>query len=345
MKILEINGFMTWAVNYEGDHEVVRWKPTARLRRDGEPSSGLGVLRRGFKLLREVKSMELDLILCGAFGRAYSKGLLHRVVKACGEVILIRLIGAIKRKSGVPLAVVDIADDHTIHPVNRGLLKIADRYFKRELPLDPYHALESMRHFWARQGTLRDRRLAYKRGWVQKLQPVSLGCREVEPLDKLLVAKEKHWDVFYVGNDEFKPRRADVDEAIHELADRGYSTYMPTEKLSIDDYLQAMSGSRLAISPPGLGWDCHRHYEAAMLGTVGVTAFPTIKRHTPLRNGEHCFFYDSEKKLADQLEGLLKDDLLLEKIAKAAQEYAGFNHTHEAIFESVVKRACSNTPV
>jgi hypothetical protein len=338
MKILEINGFMEWAIDYEGDHEVVRWIPTARVSQETKSLFGFTKFRQGYRILREIPRMEIDLIICGSFGRAYLGGGVRRILKSFFEKMLIGIVKAIHRKAGVPLAVIDIADDHTIHPVNKALLDSADLYFKRELPLDPYHAFESLRSPWARRVTLKDCKIISQRGWVQKLRPISLGCRELEPLEEKTPLKEKRWDVFYAGDDLFRPRRTGVEDSIRALERLGYSICIPTKKLSIEEYMEAMSQARLAISPPGLGWDCHRHYEAAMVGTVAVTPFPIIQRYRPLKDGQHCLFYDTEKEMTEQLEKMLQDPKTLARIAEDAQAYSQEHHTHKAIFSSMINR-------
>ena len=204
--------------------------------------------------------------------------------------------------------------------------------------MDPYHALESFRSPRARQVTLKDRKLASQCGRVQKLRPISLGCRELEPVKVKTAVNAKRWDIFYVGDDLFKPRRTGVEDAILELGRRGYAIYIPSKKLSIEEYMEAMSQARLAISPPGLGWDCHRHYEAAMVGTAAVTAFPVIQRYKPLVDGQHCFFYDTEKEMAEQFETMLKDSGILERISEEGQRHSCKHHTHKAIFSSVIER-------
>ncbi|MGJ8676104.1 MAG: hypothetical protein ACSHX0_01160 [Akkermansiaceae bacterium] len=337
MKILEINGFMRWAKNYEGSHSLLRWLPIKRFLSSNKNSDIKGLIS-GLILLTKVKNLELDFIVCCAFGRAYDKGLLYRSCKAFKESLLIRIICAIKKKSGVPMAVIDLADDPTIHPVNKPLLDSVDIYFKRELPLDPYHVFESLRGRFNRAGTEKNRRLINNNNWVAKLQPISLGCRQVQPSGNIIPAEQKKYDVFYVGNADNKPRRLGLHEALMNLRERGYKVHMPEELLSIEDYLEAIKDSRLALSPPGLGWDCHRHYEAAFSGTVAVMPAPVIQRYEPLLGGEHCLFYDQEKDLTLQLIGMLENNQLLDKIATQAYSHSFKYQTHEKIFASVIER-------
>ena len=347
MKVLEIKGFMFFSRDYEGDHEVVRWRwAEGGKRREG----GLaGLLGDGGRLLREGPDLGIDVIVCQSFGLGYGQGkgagghALRHWTKARYESLLIRLVRRIKNRCGAPLAVVDISDDPTIHPVNVPLLEEADCFFKRELPLDPYHALESLRKKTSRAGALMDRKSAAWGRWVGKLHPLPLGCAALEPLDDRFQGPlEKDWDIFYAGDDPFRPRRRGIVAALEALRQKGLKVRVPESPLSIEDYLDELSRSHLAVSPPGIGWDCHRHYEAAFVGSVPVTPFPTIQRHAPLRNGEHCLFYDPEKSLAPQLEEMLADKTALAAIAGRARAHACRHLTHRAIFDHVVTRTAAD---
>ena len=337
MKILEIHGFTTWANDYEGEHEVIRWLPRNR-HKDESGQGKLGeACREGFSLFGELSTMDVDLIVCAAFGRSYGRGGAFHQVKAMGEKQLVRMVTAMKERAGAPLAIVDITDDLSVHPVNRGLLDSCDCYFKRELPLDVFHSFEALRSPLGRASSLKDRLRPRWQGWAAKMAPVPLGCREIEPRVEPIPLAQREWDVFYAGNDIAKPRRTGVEDAVRSLADLGFKVWIPEKALSIDEYLAAMGDARITVSPPGLGWDCHRHYEAAFVGTVPVTPFPIIQRHAPLLGGEHCVFYDPEKDLAMQLAGILRDEPTLERISESGWEHARENLTHAAIFSYVIE--------
>lgn len=344
MRVLEINGFMRFAQNYEGTHEVERWST-----RSGESQRGVSErLSERRRVFSRASENPPDVIVCHAFGMNYGDrrggkliGLRH-FAKARLEKELIRSVAKLKALTGAKLAVVDIADDQTIHPVNVDLLKEADLYFKRELPLDGYHFFDSIRQSPARAGTLLDRKQESWNTWLKKLRPLSLGCASLEPgPDWVVGSAGKKWDVFYVGNDLYRPRRDGILESLKVLKEAGVRVRIPENSLSIEEYLKEMAASWLAISPPGLGWDCHRHYEASLLETVPVTPFPTIQRYQPLLNDEHCLFYDPEKDLVAQVKEMLVDSKRLEEIGKNAREYSEKYHTFEQLFEHVTSSAAS----
>ncbi|HEY0256507.1 MAG TPA: glycosyltransferase, partial [Candidatus Methylacidiphilales bacterium] len=77
-------------------------------------------------------------------------------------------------------------------------------------------------------------------------------------------------------------------------AEGEYQVYLPESPLPQEDFYKACAESYLVISPAGAGWDCYRHYEAALCGSVPVMNYPGIRRYRPFLEGEHAFFYDLE---------------------------------------------------
>ena len=78
-------------------------------------------------------------------------------------------------------------------------------------------------------------------------------------------------------------------------------------RLSQTEYWKRMSQAWLTWSPEGLGWDCFRHYEAPLAGSIPVINSPTIVRYVPLIDGVHAFYYqpDDPKVLVIGLRRLL----------------------------------------
>ena len=103
---------------------------------------------------------------------------------------------------------------------------------------------------------------------------------------------------------------------------------------------RALSTAYLAWSPGGYGWDCARHYEAPLAGTVPLMNYPTIVRHRPLRDGEHCILYAPEPgALARAVRSALADKERLLEMARAAQAHVREHHTLRARAEYVVTTA------
>jgi hypothetical protein len=101
-----------------------------------------------------------------------------------------------------------------------------------------------------------------------------------------------------------------------------------------------LSAAYLAWSPGGYGWDCARHYEAPLAGTVPLMNYPTIVRQSPLRDGEHCILYAPEPgAVASAARAALADKERLLRMARAAQAHVLEHHTLQARAEYVVAGA------
>lgn len=336
MKIFEINGFRRWAENYIGDHEVTRYIKRDKLPHDFSFHQAMCRVNDALKLSRTIKNLNPDMIICQSFGSSYSGNRSRRFLKYAFEFLLVRIICSAVKKAGVPFAITDVSDEFTIHYVNLPLIRACTLYFKRELPVDGFLAFESFKPQCLRAPMLHYRRLDEWKKMLVKLRPLPLGCRQKEPnLDPISVAEKSH-DIFYVGNDEDKPTRKGIEGAFDQLRDDGFKVNFPSEPLELDQYFEAIRNSRLALSPPGLGWDCHRHYEAAFLGSVPVLSYPTIQRDFPLQNEVHCLFYDPELPLTPQIAAMLSDASRLQEISLNARELVMTHHTHRAHFQRIV---------
>lgn len=339
LRVLLLSRFMRKAVGFEGDHAVTVWR--------GEGSRGGGLpfwLRDPLELLKLWRAEEVDVVICNTFGRAYGRkdgerlAWLRHFGKAFYEHVLVTLVIFLKRQRPIPFAVVEVSDDPTLDPFNARLARHCDVFFKRELPLDPYLALESCRGSFFRLAPNQFRSLPWVRTVVERLRPISLGCAFEEPqMSGEEAARERMVDVFYVGDDHNKPLRAGLRDELRELQGEGIAVNAPEASLSREAYFEAMKGARLAVSPPGLGYDCHRHYEAAFCGAVPVMPYPTIRQSHPFEDGVTCFFYDPEFPLADQLKEMLRDRAKVEEVAAAAKAHVERHHRHADSFARVLE--------
>jgi glycosyltransferase involved in cell wall biosynthesis len=134
--------------------------------------------------------------------------------------------------------------------------------------------------------------------------------------------------------------RADGFPELQALASAGYKIDIPANGLPRNEYLERMAGAWLAWSPSGYGWDCYRHYEAAAVGTVALSNYPTIYRDKPFREGEHCLFYSPEPgELTLAIKSALADRHRLRRMGKAAREHFFQNHTERARAERIAVMA------
>ncbi|MFT8244505.1 glycosyltransferase [Roseomonas sp. BN140053] len=228
-------------------------------------------------------------------------------------------------RGAAPLAVLDMHDEREVAPHCLPLLDHCRHYFKRELPADPAKAFRL---------PLRDARLP---GRMEKLRPISLGL-SAEVVTAAPPPLPKTVDLFFAGSTRHAPAiRAEGLRRIEALAARGVRVDIAREALPREEFLRRCGRAWLTFSPEGLGWDCFRHYEAALCRSVPVINQPTIRRHAPLREGEHALHYEVE---GDGLERVvlaaLADPGRLARMAEAARAQVLEHHTHEALCRYVV---------
>ena len=128
---------------------------------------------------------------------------------------------------------------------------------------------------------------------TSKLHPISLGTPD-ESIHEIPHGQPKEWDLFFAGDLHEKGLRGRLLEEVKNWAGRAGRKVLLRERLPRSEYLRCMATSRLALSPPGMGWDCWRHYEAKMAGSVPLMPYPTILQHRPGIDGEHCFYFAPE---------------------------------------------------
>jgi hypothetical protein len=254
-------------------------------------------------------------------------------VRALGVLLL-------RRPTRTPLAIVDLADTSIIRRHHFPLLDRARVYFKRELPAD---------HWKVFTGTLaadgvppRQRALPPFVDWCAKLAPISLG---VSPLRGDEIASvsvpppEKTVDVFFAGRiaSSSTVRLAGQAE-LQALAREGVRVDLAVDRLDRREFYRRCARAWITWSPEGLGWDCFRHYEAPLCGSVPLMNRPSIRRHAPLRAGEHALYYDVEPgALADGVRAALADRARLAGMAGAARDHVRRHHTLERLCEHVVR--------
>ncbi len=243
-----------------------------------------------------------------------------------------------------PVAVWDWEDSPFIFRHNQFLLDRATLFFKRELPVDHWRVF--MRTVHERLPTPRFRLLEKQRRRVNKLRPVSLGLprgREALPTAKPVTADQKTADVFFAGRvaGSSSVRERGLAE-LNAMRDRGIRIDIPEQSLPLDEYLARIARAWLTWSPEGYGYDCFRTYEAAICGSVPILNRQTVERYKPLREDEHCFYYDAEPgNLTETISRALRDRERLGQMARAAREFVLAQHTPAALARYVAETTLS----
>ena len=251
-----------------------------------------------------------------------------------------------RRQTQAQLVVIDLVDEMTIDGLDLWLLERCDLYFKRELsqnvwttlqrvqpPHDEYNSLPANPRF---------------HGLADKFRPISIGItgahlvelQEREPRKPASVRKQ--YDLFFAGAVEHSTVRQAGLLWLERLQEQGYTVYLSTRRIDQQQFNELLSASWLCWSPEGSGWDCYRHYEACLAGSVPVINFPTIQRLAPLIHGVHCFYYAVEgDDLFQIVRAALTDKYLLREMALAAREHVLAHHTCNRVGDYVLAESMS----
>ena len=279
---------------------------------------------------RALRAGAFDLVVCHAPPvPPSSRAALRRVVRRARRarrmpmepfaLVLARMCGR------APLALLDLEDTPPIAGHVVRLARAATTVFKREL--DPGHAPAT-----------------------STARPITLGLsrERLAAADAAFAAQggRKNVDVFFAGavRDGDRVRRRGVAQ-LAALRERGCVVDVAAGRLPPPEYMRRIAGAWLTWSPPGLGWDCFRHYEAAACGSVPLLSTPTIVRHRPLADGVHALVYDPEgDELARVVVSALADRERLARIALAAREHVRAHHTHRALCAYVAAETLGRNP-
>jgi len=232
----------------------------------------------------------------------------------------------------VPIVAIDRSDSFGTPAHHFFLLDKARIFYKRELPVDHWQVFYATGHRRLPGLSFRLREKWKRR--MEKLNPIGLGAtREQAAAARTVEPGEKTSDVFFAGSREGNSWvRQQIARQIEALRACGISVDIPEGKLPLDAYLKRCSQAWLTLSPEGLGWDCYRHNEAAMVGSVPLVSVPTIHRFRPLVVGDHCLaYYPDEDRLCEVVVEALADKDRLRRMAAGARAHAWANHTEHAL--------------
>ncbi|HEY6982750.1 glycosyltransferase [Reyranella sp.] len=310
MRVLEISRFGLLKALQPDDTHWIRWGGSLTADEPMRPEAPtLALLAR---TLKRIRGREFDLIVLPAIHpqhvhdqsryKLMAKALLRRTARLPTVAALLHRHGLRATRS----VVLDIHDDRRLCDTTLRLFPRCALYFKRELSLDEPN-----------DGPM-----------ARKLKPIPLVLPDER---RVPAAREKDIDLIFVGRICNETRAKAVDQARH-LASRGIRVFIPDAPLSYPAFIEALSRSWLVLSPEGEGWDCYRHYEACLAGSVPLINRPRYRRHLYLGEGAHCFYYDADRDcLADQVVSLLADKPRLSQMAEDGRRHVLANHTRSAV--------------
>lgn len=238
-------------------------------------------------------------------------------------------------KLGSRLAAIDLDDRPIIDNRWFGILESCVCYFKRELFQNPCNSFLYTSARTECNGNIMHSEK--HRGWIEKLRPISLGvapdfCKKYSTL-----AVPKKTDIFFAGFTDNRPNRAAGLRQLRRLADEGFAIDIVEERLPHEEFVRRCAQAYIVWSPEGFGWDCLRHYEAAVTGSVPLMQSPGIRRYAPLMDGEHALYYYIEgDHLAQRIRESLKNRTRLIEMGLSARRHVLKFHTFEALSQYVI---------
>lgn len=295
-------------------------------------------------LRRMLRDKATSLIVCHPtffspwHWRWISRALFHRRVLQ-GHVPLVRAFGPqmLRVGAGAPIAVID-QDDFPL--INRGNMFLLDRstaYFKRELPADRWRVFLKTAH--ANLPSHRFRQLPRFAQRLTKLRPLSLGLPLHIDISGMPRGLPKTADIFFAGRVEASSwvRHTGYRELL-ALREQGIVVDVPDGPLPPEEFYRRCASAWLTWSPEGYGWECFRHYEAPVCGSVPVCNLSPLERHQPLRDGEHAVFYPVEPGgLTQAVTTALADKARLARMADAGRAFVLAHHTPATLGAYVVQ--------
>ena len=325
MRVLEISRFGLFKALQPDNTEWIRWGSSLTADEPMQPEVPTVTLLA--RTLAHIRRREFDLIVLPAIhpqhvnDQSSYKLMMKSTLRSAAKL---PTVAALLHRHGLcttPSVVLDIHDDHRLCETTLRLFPRSMLYFKREFAFDePMH------------GPL-----------TGKIRPISLVLPDERRIPN---NSKKDIDLIFAGAICSDARAKAVDQVRH-LESRGVRVYIPDAPLSYPAFLEALSRSWLVLSPEGKGWDCYRHYEACLAGSVPVINTPRYRRHLYLEDGKHCFYYDADRdSLAQQIVGFLADKPRLSRMAAEGRQHVLSNHTRSAVARYMLASlAASNADV
>ncbi len=303
------------------------------------------ILTQGVRIYRAVRGGDYELLVCRCMGRFIYRRNMPAVVNALRWLMGRFIVWCVcARTKGQRLVVLDWHDESTIAPRDTALLASCDLYFKRELPQNVWTTFQRIQPPHEEYAYLpanpRFQPLA------AKLRPVSLGFRRPGQVDPgkfdfgAFESLEKCHDVFFSGTWRHSTVRVTGLELLRRLRAEGVRVLLLDQHVPIEEFWKLIAQSWLVWSPEGSGWDCYRHYEVCLAGSVPLMNYPSIRRHQPLLEGIHGFYYGMEDDdLIRVARQALADKPRLSRMAQAARQHVLDHHSNVKIGEYVLRES------
>lgn len=292
-------------------------------------------------VVKIARRQDYDAVVVRAIGTENSNGsLLKLLVRRFLAYGLEAITLYATRGNRVTLAVLDLSDHQTISRRDKRLLQHCRLFFKRELSANIWNTLEAVLPRGYCIGAAFNIPLIAQ--FPFRLRSISLGidtATAIAPRND-----DKQFDVFYIGTNYGIPARISVEKALVEAESLGLRVFNPKNRLSSTEFRHAIRQSWLCLSPGGMGWDCYRHYEIGLEGSIPIMNTPTILPHRPFLHGVSCFYFRHDEDIPNVLVQALKNKDQLKMMATKAYEHVVSNHSFSALADYIVNEIESVKP-
>jgi hypothetical protein len=321
MRVLEVSRLGLFKGLLPNDTEWIRWGSSLTADEPVHPEEPS--LRLLARTLSRIRGREFDLVVLPAIhpDHVHNQSKIKLMAKAMlrGAAGVAAVAGLVHRFGlrGTHHVVLDVADERYLCDTTLRLFPKCALYFKREFDLDV-----------PREGTL-----------AGKVRPVPL----ILPDERRIPApREKDIDVMFAGNIFNDVRRRAVEE-VRSLEQRGFRVFIPDKPLPYPAFMEALSRAWIVLSPEGEGWDCYRHYETCLAGSVPLINRPHYQRRLYLEEGKQCFYYDADRdSVAERIVALLADKVRLTAVAEEGRRTVLANHTRSAVARYILDELAGN---
>jgi len=304
------------------------------------------------RLRRELGAGRYDLVVFSSFGvsgapwrrdRSIFSNLARVARCAFGRFYAFGtwIIPWLLRDLDVPLLVYDRKDDPNTIPAHYlPLLEKCRVYFWRECPVKLEQGFFSTGYL---EDTSAVRKSAVFRNNRHKIQPISLGVDHDQAFDGIDLHAAKTIDVFFAGSLKGSEVRETGAKLLRELTAEGIRVEVEeSTKYTRAEFLKRCAQAWLVWSPEGHGWDCYRHYEVCVAGSIPFMNYPRTRRYQPLIDHVHGFYYGVEGQDIQRVVRMaLADREKLRAMAIAGREHVLAFHTYDRIVSHMLSRLFS----
>jgi hypothetical protein len=242
------------------------------------------------------------------------------------------------RRHNVPAVAYDQSDTMLIVSSSFFLFPYIRCFFKRELPQNKWQVFLSTT---SRNGDVSNiRRQPFFQDALAKVRPFPLNVGPPAYDFPAVTAERKTIDIFYSGDNPKTTVRTEGVQLLARLAEQGIRVDLPRERLPREEFLRRIAAAWLVWSPEGSGWECERHAEVLIRGSVPVINYPTIHRYKPLLDGVHAFYYGCEEDhLLHVVRKALQDKEALLRMVEAGREHLRQWYAAPRVAEYVLREA------